>query len=51
MYVIRTCRGERRRAGQDALWTWTLVKARQLLFSIDCLTFYLLFLCFCNIRY
>jgi len=38
-------RGQRRCAGPDVLWTWTIVKARQLLlFSIDCLTFCLLFL-------
>jgi len=27
------------------------VKARQLLFTIDCLMFHLLFSCFCNICY
>ena len=26
-------------AGPGVLWTWTLVKARQLLFTIDCLMF------------
>jgi len=45
-------RGQQRCAGPDVLWTWTwtLVKARQLLlFTIACLMFCLLFSCFCNI--
>ena len=41
--------GRGRCAGPDVLWT--LVKARQLLFTIDCLMSCLLFSCFCNICY
>jgi len=36
-------RGQRRCAGPDVLWTWTLVKARQLLSSRVIIVYYRLF--------